>query len=68
MSHADALSRNPVANGQDHFGQRTNTANVLKITTGDLGGIQLTDPYLNTIKCILNNNCTEAKDIKNNFV
>lgn len=63
MRHADALSRNPApTNNHD------STFDVLKIGRTDLSNIQMTDPHLNNIKCILDNNCSEAKEVRNNYV
>lgn len=73
MLHADALSRNPLVNNQDSS-QKDNSLNIFKICINNkiidnnLESIQFIDPNLYNIKCILDNNCPEAKDIKNKYV
>lgn len=67
MGHADALSRNPSAIGTATQ-MDTPMVNILKITTpGDLESVQLTDPELNLIKCILDSGSTEAKNVRNEY-
>lgn len=69
MSHADALSRNPVVNFAVDVTSEDAEINILKITTTDgLLDVQLTDPLLSHIKCILDTNCADAKEIRNNYV
>lgn len=65
MNHVDALSRNPVERPN---AENTPTFNMLKVSkTATLDDVQLTDPHLVHLKCILNNSCTEAKEIKNDY-
>lgn len=65
MNHVDALSRNPV---DQPNAENTPTLNMLKISkTTTLNDVQLTDPQLVHLKCILNNSCTEAKEVKNDY-
>lgn len=69
MSHVDALSRNPVVATDSNDNLTDIHMNILKITKmSELDVIQYTDPNLVHLKCILDNNCADAKDIKNNYV
>lgn len=69
MSHVDALSRNPVDSPVTSNVTSLSACNVFKISvTPSFNEIQHTDPQLVLIKCILNNSCDEAKDIKNTYV
>lgn len=64
MMHADSLSRNPIPE-EDPV-----DLTVLSITQDctSLLAVQLSDPRLTHIKCILDKNCQEAKDVRNNYV
>lgn len=65
MTHVDALSRNPV---EQPNSENTPTFNTLKISkASSLDDVQFTDPHLVHLKCILNNSCAEAKEVKNDY-
>lgn len=65
LQHADSLSRNPLPNTDDE----TLELDILSVIQDDhsLLATQLSDPNLKLIKCILDKNCAEAKDIHNNY-
>ncbi|KAL0901247.1 hypothetical protein ABMA27_006539 [Loxostege sticticalis] len=65
MQHADSLSRNPLPCDDNHV-----ELDVLKVTQNEhsLLAAQISDPKLKLIKCILDKNCTEAKEVNNNYV
>lgn len=63
MQHVDALSRNPVLSPE------IEELEVLNITTNDwLHTVQMTDPYLKTVKHILQTKENEIKDITKNYI
>lgn len=65
MRHVDALSRNPLNQPHTDEISTLNTLKISKMTSMD--HIQYTDPNLLHLKCILNNSCLEAKEIRNEY-
>lgn len=68
MQHADCLSRNPLpVNQSDDL--LTEHLTILNVTLDEqsLAKVQLSDPRLIHIKCILDRNCQEAREVRDNY-
>lgn len=63
MKHADCLSRNPIQT------EEPLQLSIMSLTLDDSAmlTVQLCDPNLAHIKCILDKNCVQAKEIRSNY-